>query len=259
MVPVNCAAIPAELAESELFGHVRGAFSGAGAAARGLVLAAHGGTLFLDEIGELPLELQAKLLRLFQDRRIRPVGGTREQEVDVRFVCATNRDLASLVQEGRFREDLLARLAYLEIQLPPLREHVEDIPLLVRHLLSKHGAGSTALSIELAEMLCCQPWPRNVRQLESTVQRAMVLAGGEELLTPAHFPHQPPRPSEPLSRRRDMDQPPTLEDPAARELDQILRHYHGDAEKAAAHLGISRSQLYRRAKKHRLWVPSYRE
>jgi len=259
MVPVNCAAIPAELAESELFGHVRGAFSGAGSDARGLVLAAHSGTLFLDEIGELSLNLQAKLLRVLQDRRIRPVGGTREQEVDLRFICATNRDLSSLVQQGRFREDLLARLAYLEIQLPPLRERIEDIPLLVRHFLSKHGAESTALSVELAEMLCCQPWPRNVRQLESAVQRALVLADGEELLTPLHFPQRSARPPDTPSAEEETGQEPTIKDPAAMELDQTLRRFGGDVAKAAAHLGISRSQLYRRAKKHGLWIPSYRK
>lgn len=258
-VPVNCAAIPAELAESELFGHVRGAFSGAGSDARGLVLAAHGGTLFLDEIGELSLNLQAKLLRVLQDRRIRPVGGTREQEVDVRFLCATNQDLSSLVQQGRFREDLLARLAYLEIRLPPLRERVEDIPLLVRHFLTKHGAKSTALSVELAEMLCCQPWPRNVRQLESAVQQALVLADGEELLTPILFPQRPARSPDTPPREEETGQEPVIKDPAAKELDQALRRCEGEVEKAAAHLGISRSQLYRRAKKYGLWVPSYRK
>ena len=257
-VPVNCAAIPADLAESELFGHVRGAFSGARSEARGLVLAAHEGTLFLDEIGELPPGLQAKLLRVLQDRRIRPVGGTREQEVDVRFICATNRDLSSLVQQGKFREDLLARLAYLEVRLPALRERVEDIPLLVRHFLTKHGARSTELTVELAEMLCCQQWPRNVRQLESAVQRALVLADGEEMLTPLHFPHRPARSADPLSGEQDTPLQPALDDPAAQELDQVLRRCQGDAEKAAAHLGISRSQLYRRAKKLGLWVPSYR-
>lgn len=174
-VPVNCAAIPRDLIESELFGHLKGAFTGAVKDRVGKFSQADGGTLFLDEIGELPLELQPKLLRALQEKEIEPVGGT-PRRVDVRVVAATNRDLAESVKEGAFREDLYYRLAVIPVELPPLRERREDIPLLVRHFLAKHGKG-IRLDIEEKAMqaLSAYSWPGNVRELENQVERMIVL------------------------------------------------------------------------------------
>lgn len=255
-VPVNCAAIPAEIVESELFGHMRGAFSGASSDTRGLIRQAEGGTLFLDEVGELPLKTQAKLLRVLQDHCVRPVGGTRSIQVDVQVLCATNRDLPRRVEKGEFREDLYARIAYLEVQLPPLRQRLEDIPALVQHFMDKHGGGMT-LSVEVAEFLCCQPWPQNIRQLEAAVQRAMLVATDEPQLTPAHFGLSKPDDTV-ASPSVNGPAPVSLDHPQALELDKVLRRHSGDVDLAAGALGLSRSQLYRRAKKFGISVPTYR-
>ncbi len=181
-VAVNCGALPEALMESELFGHERGAFTGASTAKEGLVRAAHGGTLFLDEVGELPPALQVKLLRVLQERVVRPVGGAREHPVDVRVVAATNRDLERDVAEGRFRRDLFYRLDVVRVHLPPLRERREDIPLLAEHLLRRHAAlqgRSLRFSEEALRWLARQDYPGNVRQLENLVQRAVALCDGE--------------------------------------------------------------------------------
>lgn len=177
-IAVNCSAIPAALIESELFGHVRGAFTGAERERIGLFVAAHGGTLFLDEVGELPLELQPKLLRALQEGEIRRVGDTRAQQVDVRIVAATARDLRTAVAKGTFRDDLFYRLAVIEIALPPLRERPGDIPLLARHFLARIAERQKVRMPELtsAALLCLQQyaWPGNVRELENCIERAAI-------------------------------------------------------------------------------------
>jgi len=174
-VPVNCAAIPRELLESELFGHVRGAFTGAVKDRKGKFEQADGGTLFLDEVGELPMELQPKLLRALQEREIEPVGGS-VRKIDVRVVAASNRDLETAIDEGGFRQDLYYRLAVIPVHLPPLRQRKADIPLLVRHFLGKHG--NPACSEAAMGALTAYAWPGNVRELENAVERMVILRRG---------------------------------------------------------------------------------
>ncbi|HVK75396.1 MAG TPA: sigma-54 dependent transcriptional regulator, partial [Kofleriaceae bacterium] len=182
-VPVNCGALVPSLLESELFGHLRGAFTGADATKRGLVTAADGGTLFLDEIGELPLELQPKLLRTLQSGEVKPVGGTDVLTVDVRVVAATNRPLRELTSAGAFREDLFYRLAVITIDVPPLRARRGDIALLARAFAADaaHRArrGRVEVGADANAWLEAQPWPGNVRELENTIERAVVLASGD--------------------------------------------------------------------------------
>ncbi|MFZ5786687.1 MAG: sigma 54-interacting transcriptional regulator, partial [Acidobacteriota bacterium] len=264
-VPVNCSAIPPEILESELFGHLKGAFTGATTDSVGLVRQAAGGTLFLDEVGELPMTSQAKLLRVLQERRVRPVGGTQSVAVDLRVVCATNRELAAEVQAGRFRPDLYARIAEMAIRLPPLRERVEDIPLLVCHFFAKHGSGQAASALAL-EALCCRRWPFNVRELESAVRRAILLGGTTPELGPEHFtsPNGAATDEPALTRPTETTEaeavpPPAATDPRATRLREALRRHGGDVERAAAELGLSRSQLYRRAKKWGIQVGHFRD
>jgi two-component system, NtrC family, response regulator PilR len=184
-VSVNCGAFPETLLESELFGYVKGAFTGANQNKRGLFEMADSGTLFLDEISEMTLAMQVKLLRVLQERLVRPVGGTTEIGVDVRVIAATNRDLDRQVAEGTFREDLYYRLSVIPIQVPALRERREDIALLVNHFLKKYGpaAGKSIAQVhrQSLEALCDYEWPGNVRQLENTVERAVALETSEEL------------------------------------------------------------------------------
>jgi two-component system response regulator AtoC len=182
-VAINCAAIPENLLESELFGHVRGAFTGAVRTKSGLFEEAHKGTLLLDEIGDMPLSLQVKLLRVLETQVIRPVGGSKEREVDVRVIAATARDLESAVAEGAFREDLFYRINVVHLRIPPLRQRKEDIPLLVAHFLALQSAKLNRpmprLSREVHDVLCQAEWPGNVRQLQNAIERAVVLARGE--------------------------------------------------------------------------------
>ena len=179
-VTVNCAAIPAELLESELFGHLRGAFTGAVTSRAGKFEQADGGTLFLDEVGELPSTLQPKLLRALQEHEIEPVGG-QPKRIDVRVVAATNRDIERALASGEFRDDLYYRLAVITVELPPLRSRQEDIPLLVRHFLAKHGGAELAASDVAMAHLVSYDWPGNVRELENAVQRMIVLRRGSIL------------------------------------------------------------------------------
>ena len=195
-VVVNCGALPENLMESELFGHEKGAFTGATAQKEGLFRAAHGGTLFLDELGELPLSLQVKLLRVLQDRRVRPVGSESEHDVDVRVVAATNRDLEAEVDEGSFREDLFYRLNVIRIALPPLRERPEDVRPLADHLLRKHLAlqgRALRFSDEALRWLSHRSFPGNVRELENLVERAVALSRGPDI-TVEDLGGQPSRP-----------------------------------------------------------------
>jgi DNA-binding NtrC family response regulator len=182
LIKVNCAAIPESLLESELFGHVRGAFTGATSNKKGKFALADGGTIFLDEIGTLGAAVQAKLLRVLQEREFEPLGAEATQKVDVRVVAATNRNLRRMVAEGTFQEDLFYRLSVIPIEIPPLRERREDIPALVEHFLAKHGprAGRRVegMADGVAEVLQAHDWPGNVRELENTVERAVVLSHG---------------------------------------------------------------------------------
>ncbi len=252
-VAVNCGAIPENLLESELFGHMKGSFTGAVGNKEGLFETARLGTLFLDEIGEIPLGLQVKLLRAIQDKKVRRVGGTRDEPVDVRIVAATNRDLQEEVAEGRFREDLFYRLNVIQIQLPPLRDRMEDIPLLVQHFMQKFGQELDkpvdGVDDAAMERILAYTFPGNVRELENTIERAVALCDGAriglEVLPPAV-----------LERRRTESAsrlPPeggNLEEMLAaveRELlSEALERSQGVKKKAAQILGISfRSFRYR--------------
>jgi len=184
-VKVNCAAIPETLLESELFGHVKGAFTHATGTKKGKFALAHRGSIFLDEIGTMDIALQAKLLRVLQEREIEPLGAERSEQVDVRVIAATNRDLRQLVEEGRFQDDLFYRLHVIPILMPPLRERIDDIPMLVSHFAAKYAGrcGKVIESVDdgVMSMLLAHRWPGNVRELENTIERAVVLTTSSEL------------------------------------------------------------------------------
>jgi DNA-binding NtrC family response regulator len=242
-VPVNCAAVPETLAESEFFGHARGAFTGALQDRAGVVQLADRGTLFLDEVEDLSPTLQAKLLRVVQDREIRPVGGSALRRIDVRLVAAANRDLARMVDAGTFRQDLYYRLRVLAIHLPPLRERREDIPLLVEHFVARfnrrHGTAFTTPASLVLRPLLEHTWPGNVRELENALESLLVLAqaGGTSL---AEF----------LGRR----EPGFVVDERARIL-RVLEAHRWNRQRAAAALGISRVTLWRRMERHGIRDP----
>jgi transcriptional regulator with GAF, ATPase, and Fis domain len=185
---IDCTTMPEGMMESELFGHVRGAFTGAVCDKRGLIELANGGTVFFDEIGELPLSLQAKLLRVIEESEVRPVGGTRVRRVDIRFIAATNRNLEERVREGSFRKDLYYRLAVIQIAVPPLRERREDVSVLARHLLGKLsrelGRVRCHFDEEAIQLLTTYDWPGNVRELRNVIERAMMLATGDTITAP---------------------------------------------------------------------------
>jgi two-component system response regulator AtoC len=189
-VAINCSAIPETLLEAELFGHVRGAFTGAVGARQGRFEQAHKGTLFLDEVGTMSTALQMKLLRALQEREFERVGDNQTIKVDVRVIAATNSELAKMVSAGSFREDLYYRLNVIPIQLPPLRDRRDDIPLLVKHFLEKFSAGATVVSQGAMRLLMAYPWPGNVRQLENAVERAVALGAGRENLDVADLPSE---------------------------------------------------------------------
>jgi two-component system response regulator AtoC len=201
-VPLNCGAIPETLLESELFGHKRGAFTDAHADKKGLFAEAHQGTLFLDEIGELPLTLQVKLLRVLQEGRVRPLGTAQDQEVDVRVIAATVRDLRREVEKNRFREDLFYRLNVLQINVPPLRDRRDDIMLLVEHFIERNnlrlGTKIRDIDQRTRKLLLNYPWPGNVRELENTIERAVVLAEGDTI-TVLDLPERLREPADPVA------------------------------------------------------------
>ena len=174
-IAVNCSAIPRDLLESELFGHIKGAFTGAIKDRAGKFELADNGTIFLNEIGELPLELQPKLLRAIQERAIEPVGGGEQKKLDLRIIAATNLDMNKAISDGIFREDLYYRIAVIPLHLPPLRERTEDIPLLLRHFCQKHGAAETFFDSEATALLASYAWPGNVRELENLVERLLIM------------------------------------------------------------------------------------
>jgi two-component system NtrC family response regulator len=245
---VNCAAIPGDLLESELFGHARGAFTGAVRDRPGRFRQASGGTIFLDEVGEIPLPLQAKLLRVLQERTVDVVGGDRPVPIDVRIVAATNRDLPSLIREGTFREDLYYRLNVVEIRVPPLRERPEDIPPLVDHFMKETGT-ERELTVPSAviDELKRRPWPGNVRELKNACERMAILCSGTEVsmedlppAAPRSGEEWPPLPPEGLS----------LVDLEKRVIERAMRLKGGNITQAAAYLRIPRHILVYRIEKY---------
>jgi transcriptional regulator with PAS, ATPase and Fis domain len=253
-VPINCTAIPEGLLESELFGHVKGAFTGAHVSKRGLFEQAHGGTLFLDEIGDMGLGLQGKLLRVLQDREVRPVGGNQSTKVDVRIIAATNQDLRAAIEAGTFRRDLFYRLNVIPIEIPPLRERPEDIPPLAQACLARHADGRVQrISPAAMERLQRCRWEGNARELENVIERAIALSDGPEIQ-----PEDLPLPDEGgAARRAGADEGTDLVEKAlARQLslaeledlyiDQVLERTGGNKVQAARILGINRRTLYRR-------------
>ena len=261
VVRFNCAAIPGDLAEAELFGHARGAFTGAAQARRGFFAEAHGGTLVLDEIGELPLALQPKLLRALQEGEIQPVGAGRVEKVDVRVVACTNRDLAAETRAGRFREDLYYRLAVVELVVPPLREHRDDIPALAaefaRRYAQRFGVERVRLAPELVEALRRAEWPGNVRQLENAVARMVALSPTGDLgpdafaAGPASLPDGGGAPD----ASADGGGVSLREQVEALERNLIARTLAatgGNQSETARRLGVSRTALIDRLKKYRL-------
>jgi two-component system response regulator HydG len=260
LIKISCAAIPENLLESELFGYERGAFSGAQQTKRGRFELADRGTLFLDEIGEMAPAMQAKLLRVLQDGHVQRLGGTKDIKVDVRLVCATNVDLGRAMREGRFREDLYHRVNVIEIAAPPLRDRVEDIPILVAHFMRMHRAlratPLTAISPAALEQLAAHGWPGNVRELENVVQRSLVTAAGpvleaSDLRFASHAAGRVGGRTG-VADAGDGDVLRIKPGTPLHEVEEILiadalRRCRGDKEKAARILGISARTLYRRA------------
>jgi two-component system NtrC family response regulator len=246
LVPVNCGAMPENLIESELFGHRKGAFTGAEDHRTGLLQVANGGTLFLDEIGELPKAMQAKLLRFLESGEVRRLGDNEATICDVRVVCATNRDLAAMVADGDFREDLWFRINTFEVTIPPLRERIEDIPILANHLMTRFSKSRTsvdnAFSPETLDALMSHAWPGNVRELANVIEHAMILCD-EPPIRPEHLPQRffarptVPMPSEAAGgsslREREMQT-----------IQECLDRHNGSKPKAAEELGISTKTLY---------------
>jgi DNA-binding NtrC family response regulator len=261
-VPIDCSALVGPLMESELFGHAKGSFTGAFSQKTGLIEAANGGTAFFDEIGELPLDLQVKLLRVLQEKEFRPVGSVSARHSDFRVIAATNRDLAREVEQGRFRRDLYYRLNVARLRLPPLRERKEDIPLLVDHFLSRNSAPYN-LTQEILDLMMAYHWPGNVRELENCIYRLLATDSGpiatlaalptelknarheaafaEYGLIPAHE-----------SREQTAHSILPLADVERRAILDALEYTRGDRGVAAHMLGIGRSTLYRKLKEYRI-------
>jgi transcriptional regulator with PAS, ATPase and Fis domain len=253
-IKLNCAAIPEELLESELFGHEKGAFTGATALKPGKFDMANSGTLFLDEIGDMPFNLQSKILRIIQEREFYRVGGSQTIKVDVRFIASTNKNLEQMVKEGRFREDLYYRLNVFTLHLPPLRERKEDIPALVDHFLQKSSKKVDISSMAL-QMLMAYPWPGNVRELQNTIERAAVVCE-DSYIEPAHLPSYITQ----IFEHKEPDDIPVL--PTNLSLDgrlaeiekhmilDALRKTGGVQVRASELLGINQRSLWHRIKKH---------
>jgi transcriptional regulator with PAS, ATPase and Fis domain len=261
-VAVNCGAIPEALLESELFGHARGAFTGAVATKLGRIAQAEGGTLFLDEIGELPLSLQVKLLRILQAREYSPVGDTRTLSADVRIVAATNVDLEEAARNGAFREDLYYRLNVIHLAAPPLRDRAEDIPMLAGYFLERARARAgrdrvTKISRQAAELLCSYGWPGNVRELENTIERAVLLSGGE-VIEPRDLPAKlqgfagTEARTGPRLGETGVDLRKAVETFENQLIRQALERTNWNKKRAAELLGINRTTLVEMLKRKRI-------
>jgi DNA-binding NtrC family response regulator len=246
-IPLNCSALPETMLESELFGHEKGAFTDATGMKRGLLEMAHGGTLLLDEIGDMPLALQAKLLRVVETKCFRRLGSTTEQAVDVRFVAATHRDLESMVKKSQFREDLFYRLSVFSLHLPALRERKEDIPLLANFFLQSivHGIGPKTLSPEALACLHAYPWPGNVRELHNIIEHAVVFAEGDTV-------HASDLPAVLHGQRQvqEGDSDDTLSAVERRHILKVFDACDGSVETAAARLGLSETVTRNRLKRY---------
>ena len=243
---LNCSAIPASLIESELFGHEKGAFTGATERRPGLLELASGGTLLLDEVAEMPLELQAKFLRVLDERKVRRLGGREEVEIDVRVLSATHQDLKDAVRRGAFREDLYFRLAVFTMSIPPLRERREDIPLLAQRFVERFSAETgkrvQGFSPGAMKLLQAYAWPGNVRELRNVVERATILCDGDVIREEQLPPELEPATSESVSLRLPLDQ--TLEQVEREYLLAALRRHRGNKARTAEALGISEKTLY---------------
>jgi two-component system response regulator PilR (NtrC family)/two-component system response regulator HydG len=250
-VPINCTAMPEGLLESELFGHVRGAFTGAHTNKKGLFEAAAGGTLFLDEIGDMPISLQGKLLRVLQDKEIRPVGGTQSVKVDVRIIAATHQDMNRAIQEGRFRQDLYYRLNVIPIRIPPLRERADDIPVLAEAFLRKHASDERAHFNNAATRKLMQAsWPGNARELENCIERALALTDGTEIqasdiLIPSDAGNETNDIHE-LLMRLALERRMSVRELTDAYIAAALETAEGRKSEAARLLGMNRRTLYRR-------------
>jgi two-component system response regulator HydG len=253
-VAVNCSALAEGVLESELFGHVKGAFTGAAGARPGLFREADRGTIFLDEVGDISPGLQARLLRVLQEREIQPVGSDTPVRVDVRVLAATHQHLETLVEQGRFRGDLYYRLNVVTVDLPPLRERLQDLPLLVHHFLrqlaASHSREPVALDPEAEALLLGYSWPGNVRELQNVLERALVLAA-QGVIGPEHLPDDlrenpaPPPASSPATSRDDPAPLLPLAEVEKRHVLGVLEGMNGNRERAARILGISRRTLVR--------------
>jgi len=251
-VPVDCSSLTPTLIESELFGYVKGAFTGALQAKQGLLESAHGGTLFLDEIGDMPVDMQAKLLRALQEHEVKPVGSTDRKRIDVRIIAATNRDLEAAIRSGAFRQDLYFRLNVVQIKLPPLRDRKNDIPLLVTNFLEKlarHDAPPRTISEDAMRRLIAYDWPGNVRELENAVSRAVALGSGP-IVAVADLPSNLHYPTSERAPERDELLP--LEELERRAILRMLRETGGDKLQAARMLGIGKTTLYRKLKQYHM-------
>jgi len=251
-VAINCGALPEALLESELFGHTRGAFTGATSDKRGLFEASGAGTLFLDEIGETPPSVQVRLLRALQERTVRPVGSTRDVAVDVRILAATNRDLASMVAEKTFRQDLYYRLRVIPLELPPLRERREDLLPLARAFIARtchdNHCGPCALSSEVLNRLLAYPWPGNVRELENAIERAVVLAEGQPRIEVGDLP--PELRTIGAVSAPNADDIVTLAEVERRHILATLERLDHNRKATAQALGIGDNTLWRRLKSY---------
>jgi two-component system response regulator AtoC len=260
-VAINCSAMPETLLESELFGHVKGAFTDAKASRKGLFAQANGGTLFLDEIGEMPVGLQPKLLRALQERSVRPVGGEAEVKFDVRVIAATNRDLESAIEERRFREDLYYRLNVIHIELPALRSRGSDILILAQHFLdhfaSQSGKRVSGMSPEAAERLLAYSWPGNVRELQNCIERALVLTRFETL-TVEDLPEKIRnyRRSHVLVAGDDPSELVPMEEVERRYILRVMEAVSGNKTMAAQVLQLDRKTLYRKLEKYGYTEPA---
>jgi len=259
-IPVNCGAIPAELLESEMFGHERGAFTGAIGQRAGMFQLANGGTIFLDEVGEMSGTLQVKLLRVLQDREVRPVGADRAFKVDVRVIAASNKDLASEVDAGNFREDLFYRLQVIPIVMPPLRERRSDVPLLIRHFLEKHNRKRSGRGAEITQEAMVNlweyDWPGNVRELENLLERLVILSEdgriGLENLPPniRSFISEKKIPR-PTLGEEGLDLNSAVEEFENRLIEEALRRTKGNKQAAARLLGLKRTTLVAKLRRRR--------
>ncbi|MBW2174968.1 MAG: sigma-54-dependent Fis family transcriptional regulator [Deltaproteobacteria bacterium] len=260
-IKLNCVAIPEGLLESELFGHEKGAFTGANGKKPGKFEMANGGTLFLDEIADMPLTTQAKILRALQEREFETVGGTDSIKVDVRFIAATNKDLTKMVKKGGFREDLYYRLNVFSIYLPPLRERKRDIPILVDHFLKNASKPAQMSSVALELLMASYAWPGNVRELKNTIERAAVMSDG--LIQPSHVPphivgdleSQMVMPS--LSESVSMNE--RLREIEKGMIIQALRKTRGVQARAAELLGLTQRSMWHKVRKHNIDVQSFKK